>query len=129
MSKGKTPLIKSLVASGTRVQGAVYFDEGLRVDGEVKGNVIANEGKASVLVVGDNARVEGEVSADHVIINGEVVGPVTANTMLELQAKAKIEGDVYYRAIELHLGAMVAGQLRPMPKTEEKPALKLASGR
>jgi cytoskeletal protein CcmA (bactofilin family) len=128
MSKGKTPLIKSLVASGTRVQGAMYFDEGLRVDGEVKGNVIANEGKPSVLVVGDNARVEGEVSADHVIINGEVVGPVTANTMLELQAKAKIEGDVYYRAIELHLGAMVAGQLRPMPKAEEKPALKLASG-
>ncbi|MGA1574656.1 MAG: bactofilin family protein, partial [Burkholderiaceae bacterium] len=118
---------KSLVASGTRVQGGVYFDEGLRVDGEVKGNVIANEGKPSVLVVGDNARVEGEVSADHVIINGEVVGPVTANTMLELQAKAKIEGDVYYRAIELHLGAMVAGQLRPMPKVEEKPALKLAS--
>jgi cytoskeletal protein CcmA (bactofilin family) len=109
MSKGKNPLIKSLVASGTRVQGGVYFDEGLRVDGEVKGNVIANEGKPSVLVVGDNARVEGEVSADHVIINGEVVGPVTANTMLELQAKAKIEGDVYYRAIELHLGAMVAG--------------------
>ena len=127
MSKGKNPLIKSLVASGTRVQGGVYFDEGLRVDGEVKGNVIANEGKPSVLVVGDHARVEGEVSADHVIINGEVVGPVTANTMLELQAQAKIEGDVYYRAIELHLGAMVAGQLRPMPKVEEKPALKLAS--
>ena len=127
MSKGKNPLIKSLVASGTRVQGGVYFDEGLRVDGEVKGNVIANEGKPSVLVVGDHARVEGEVSADHVIINGEVVGPVTANTMPELQAKAKIEGDVYYRAIELHLGAMVAGQLRPMPKVEEKPALKLAS--
>jgi cytoskeletal protein CcmA (bactofilin family) len=47
--------------------------------------------------------------------------------LLELQPKAHIEGDVFYKAIEMHLGAVIAGQLRPLEVLGEKPLLKLAA--
>jgi len=78
-------------------------------------------------VISESASVTGAVHADHIIINGHVRGPVHANRMLELQPKARIEGDVYYRALEMHQGATISGQLRPMGVVEAKPTLKLAA--
>lgn len=123
----KQPPIKSLVAYGTQITGNVHFTEGLRVDGEVTGNLIANEGHTSILVISESAKVTGEIQADHVIINGKVIGPVHARELLELQPKAQIEGDVHYKALEMHQGATIAGLLRPMMLGEEKPALTLAA--
>jgi cytoskeletal protein CcmA (bactofilin family) len=48
--------------------------------------------------------------------------------MLELQPKARIVGDVSYRTLEMHQGALIAGLLRPLSLEEvDKPTLKLAS--
>ncbi len=68
----------------------------------------------SILVVSEEASVTGQIHADHVIINGRVKGPVHALELLELQPKARIEGDVSYKALEMHQGATIAGQLKPM---------------
>jgi cytoskeletal protein CcmA (bactofilin family) len=127
LGKKKMPLIKSLIASGTVIGGDISFEEGLRIDGVVTGNVKGREGKPSVLVVSENARIEGAVSADHVIVNGTVLGPVEAKQLIELQPKARVEGNVEYKAIELHLGALVTGQLCPLAvASEDKAPLKLA---
>jgi cytoskeletal protein CcmA (bactofilin family) len=66
------------------------------------------------------------VAASHVIISGEVRGPVHSTDMLELQPKARVTGDVRYELLEMHPGAMVDGELKPL-KAAEKPALKLAA--
>jgi cytoskeletal protein CcmA (bactofilin family) len=80
-----------------------------------------------MLVISETASVTGEVHADHIIINGAVTGPIHARVMLELQPKARIQGDVHYTALEMHQGAIISGQLRPMIEGEEKPTLKLAA--
>lgn len=126
-NKKKQPPIKSLIAEGTRIEGNLSFSEGLRVDGAIVGNVLASEGSASILVISDSASVTGDISADHIIVNGSVKGPIHARHMLELQPKARIEGDVEYAALEMHQGALIAGQLRPLLDSEEKPTLKLAA--
>ena len=126
--KKAPPPIKSLIAQGSRIEGNLKFTDGLRVDGECFGNITANPDSGSMLVISEQAVVFGEISADHVIINGTVRGPVHAKELLELQPKARIEGDVHYRALEMHQGAMIAGQLKPLePISEEKPLLKLAT--
>ena len=126
--KKKQPPIKSLIAQGSRIEGNLIFTDGLRIDGEVKGDISANEGSASILVISESARVMGRIHADHVIINGHVMGPVHASELLELQPKAKIEGDVSYKALEMHQGAVISGQLRPTSQdAEDKPVLKLAA--
>jgi cytoskeletal protein CcmA (bactofilin family) len=129
--KKSQPPIKSLIAQGTRIEGNMKFSEGLRVDGEVFGDIqAAPEDAGSLLVISEAAVVQGAMEADHVIINGTVRGPVHARELLELQPKARIEGDVSYVALEMHQGATISGQLRPLAsgaEGEEKPLLKLAA--
>jgi cytoskeletal protein CcmA (bactofilin family) len=128
--KKAQPPIKSLIAQGTHIDGNMKFNEGLRVDGEVFGDIQATSEEGSLLVISEAAVVQGAIEADHVIINGTVRGPVHARELLELQPRAKIEGDVSYVALEMHQGATICGSLRPLmtgASEEEKPLLKLAA--
>ena len=126
LGKKKPPPIRSLIGEGTVVHGNISFTEGLRIDGEVLGDVSAAGDGRSILVISDNARVHGRVAASHVIINGEVRGPLQCTEMLELQPKARVWGDVRYETLEMHPGAQVEGELKPL-KSAEKPTLKLAA--
>ncbi len=127
MKNNKQPPIRSLVGEGMVVAGNLRFTEGLRVDGEVNGDVIAADDSAgSIVVISENARVHGKVKAGHVIINGEVHGPVHCTELLELQPKARVVGDIRYELLEMHAGAQVGGELTPL-RHAEKPALKLAA--
>lgn len=104
--------IDSLIGAGTTVSGDVVFTGGLRIDGAVCGNVSTVNGESGTLVVSEQARVDGEINVSHVVVNGAINGPVTASDFLELQAKARVVGDVEYRSLEMHLGAVVQGRLR-----------------
>ena len=103
--------IDSLIGAGTVVQGNVMFAGGLRIDGAVDGKVATADNAPGTLVISEHARVDGEVKVSHVVINGSVTGPVTAADYLELQAKARVNGDVVYRTLEMHVGAIVQGKL------------------
>lgn len=126
LRKKRPPPIRSLVGDGMVVQGDLRFQDGLRIDGQVNGDVTAEGEGRSILVISDNARVQGRVHAGHVIINGEVCGALHCSELLELQPKARILGDVRYELLEMHTGARVEGELRPL-KSADKPALKLAA--
>ncbi len=130
-NKKKQPPIKSLIAHGCQIDGNFNFAEGLRLDGSLTGNIVGQVEAASILVLSETAVVNGEIQADHIIINGVVNGPVHARVMLELQPKARITGDVTYKALEMHQGAIVSGRLCPivanLAQIDEKPTLKLAA--
>ncbi|AIY43672.1 Integral membrane protein CcmA involved in cell shape determination [Collimonas arenae] len=117
--------IDSLIGSSTSIQGDVHFKGGLRIDGHVKGNVVAEVGQTSVLVISESAKVEGEVRVAHLVVNGEICGNVFSSELLELQPKARITGDVNYKALEMHSGALVSGKLTHDQNVIE-PVLKLA---
>lgn len=125
-NKKKQPPIRSLIADGSQIEGNFQFVDGLRVDGAIRGDLRGQPDQPSLLVISETATVTGQIHADHVIINGTVKGPVYAAILLELQPKARIEGDIHYAALEMHQGAIIAGQLLPR-EVLEKPALKLAA--
>jgi cytoskeletal protein CcmA (bactofilin family) len=102
--------IDCLIGAGTTVKGDVTFTGGLRIDGVILGNVATANAETGTLVVSEQARVDGEIKVSHVVVNGTVNGPIDAD-FLELQAKAKIVGDIEYRTLEMHLGAVVQGRL------------------
>jgi len=103
--------IDSLIGTGTTIEGDVHFTGGLRIDGHIKGNVRASGNKPGTLVISELAKVEGEIDVAHVVINGTVAGPVRASEYVELLPKARVTGDVSYKSIEIHVGAIVMGQL------------------
>jgi cytoskeletal protein CcmA (bactofilin family) len=110
--------IDCLIGAGTVIEGNITFSGGLRVDGQVRGNVIAAEDKPGTLVLSEQARIEGEILVSHVVINGTVVGPVHAIEYLELQSKANVTGDIHYRTLEMQLGAVVQGRLVHQPEAK-----------
>ena len=121
--------IDSLIGAGTVVQGNVMFAGGLRIDGAVDGKVATADNAQGTLVISEHARIDGEVKVSHIVINGSVSGPVTANDYLELQAKARVNGDVVYRTLEMHVGAIVKGKLmHAEPETASIVELKRARG-
>jgi cytoskeletal protein CcmA (bactofilin family) len=129
-TKKKQPPIKSLIAVGSHIEGHLKFTDGLRVDGEITGDIRSNSDQPSILVISETATVTGQIFADHVIINGRVIGPVHATQMLELQPKAQIVGDVFYKALEMHQGAVITGLLQPALQEVDfdiKAPLKLAT--
>jgi len=119
--------IDTLIGAGTTITGDISFSGGLRVDGEIKGNVRAAGGEATTLVISEHAKVEGEIAVSHVVINGTVNGPVISGEFLELQSKARVNGDVHYSTIEIHLGAVVQGSLVHSASAAKSVELKLAT--
>lgn len=103
--------IDSLIGAETLIEGNISFAGGLRVDGKVFGNVVANGEQPGILVLSEHAQIEGEIRVPHVVLNGSVVGQVYAAESLELQPKANVTGDVHYKKLEMQLGAVVQGRL------------------
>jgi cytoskeletal protein CcmA (bactofilin family) len=120
--------IDSLVGSTTRIEGNLFFSGGLRVDGVIRGNVAALPDQPGTLVVSEHARIDGEVQATHIVVNGTITGAVNASESLELQAGSRVKGDVHYKSIEMQQGAVVEGRLIHHGAEVKAMELKLASG-
>ena len=71
--------IDCLIGAGTTVRGDIVFVGGLRIDGQVTGNVATADGQAGTLVISEHARVDGEIRVSHIVVNGSVNGPVAAS--------------------------------------------------
>ena len=125
-SKKKSPPIQTLIGEGTVFKGEIHFSGGLRIDGELIGDVLAVGTDRSILVISEKARVAGKVRAGHIIVSGQITGPIHSDELLELQPKAHVVGDVEYEALEMHRGASLDGELKPL-KAVERPSLKLAA--
>lgn len=117
--------IDSLIAQGTVVTGDVHFTGGLRVDGWIKGNVLASDKENCTLILSDKGRIEGEIQVASAVINGTVVGPVDVAGYLELQSQARVRGDVCYRVLEMQVGAVLEGRLAHRDGAQEAPRLAL----
>ena len=122
--------IDSLVGATTRIEGNVFFSGGLRVDGAVRGSVSALPDQPGTLVVSGNARIDGEVQVAHLVVNGTIIGAVHASETLELQSGSRVKGDVHYKSMEMHQGAIIEGRLVHSEAVAETKLveLKLASG-
>ena len=103
--------IDTLIGAGTVVDGNLNFSGGMRIDGQVNGNVVAMADKPSTLVLSEHAQVNGEVNVTHLVINGSISGPVFVSDYMELQSKARVNGDVHYTTLEIQLGAVVDGRM------------------
>ncbi len=110
-SKTASAKVDTIIGQQTRIEGDVHFSGGLHVDGHIKGGVIAETDSGSVLTISEHGSIEGDVRVPTVILNGSVTGDVRSGERIELAAKARVDGDVYYNLIEMAMGAMVNGSL------------------
>ncbi len=96
----------SFIAPNTEISGDVRFVGGLHIEGKVSGNIISEQGSLHV-----HGEIVGEVRVPHIVINGVVKGDVHCSEHLELAEKAHVIGNVYYKSMEMLLGAQINGSL------------------
>ena len=109
--KTKASKIETLIGNTIEIRGDLIFSGGLHVDGKIIGNVIADDGSDSMLVLSDHGSIEGEVRVPYVVLNGEVIGDVYAAERVELSSRAQVNGNVFYNMLEMAMGAEVNGSL------------------
>lgn len=119
--KRRTTRIDTLIGQQTEVSGDIRFSGGLHIDGTIKGNVIAEPDSRSMLSLSEQGTIEGEVSVPFVVLNGVVIGDVHGGEHVELAAKARVTGNVYYNLIEMAIGAEVNGKLVHMQDAADSP--------
>lgn len=103
--------LSSLVAGNVVVQGDIIFSGGLRVDGRVEGNVISRDDAHGLLVLSDKGSIAGRVKVYDAVVNGTIHGDLEVEHFLELQANARVSGNITYRQLQMECGATVAGTL------------------
>ncbi len=107
--------IDTLIGQGTEINGDLVYAGGLHVDARINGNVVAEEGSSSILILSEFGHIEGDVKVPNIVINGKIVGDVHGSTRVELAPKSRIKGSVYYNLIEMAIGAEVNGALVHQP--------------
>lgn len=110
----------TVISGKSKISGDLHFCGGLHIDGEVHGNIIADDASNGVVRISDKGRVIGEIKAPNIIINGKVQGNVYSSKHLELAKKASVSGDVFYTVMEMVMGAEVNGQLKHASEASSK---------
>ncbi len=108
--------LSSLIASNLQIVGDVLFTGGLRVDGKIKGNVLGKKGEKSLIVLSGHGSVVGRVQAYDAVINGTISGDLEVEHFLELQAGARVSGNITYRQLQMECGATIDGNLVKVPE-------------
>lgn len=103
--------IDTLIGAQVVIRGDFHFSGGLYVEGRVIGKLIAEDGAKAVLTLADNGIVEGEVRAPVMVINGTVNGNVYASERIELGSKARVDGNVHYKVVQMAAGSVLTGRL------------------
>lgn len=115
--------INALLGRGTHFEGKLYFDGRVRIDGSFRGEI---EGQ-DVLVIGDGARVIGEILVSTCIVTGgDVQANIRARDAIELYPPAKVTGTLHAPGIFIDRGVVFDGTCKMAP-LEEGAALSEAS--
>jgi cytoskeletal protein CcmA (bactofilin family) len=113
MSKknGQSANNTSLIAKGMEFHGDIYFSGILEVEGVVVGNILAHPDTVAEVRIREAGEVRGLICVPVVVVNGKVEGDIYSSNHLELAAKARVIGNVFYHLMEMVLGCRVQGQL------------------
>jgi cytoskeletal protein CcmA (bactofilin family) len=95
-----------LLGVGAEFEGKLTFAGTVRIDAKFKGSIVTND----VLVVGDRARIDADITCGTVIIHGEVNGNIKAKTAVELYAPARVRGDIETPSFSMEKGVVFQGQ-------------------
>jgi cytoskeletal protein CcmA (bactofilin family) len=110
--------ITTLLGRGATFEGKLTFEGTVRIDGRFKGEVFTDD----TLVIGEGAHVEATIDVGEVIIQGTVVGNVTAKRSIEIHAPGRVKGDLHTPTLQIDKGVIFEGRSFMEAATSNRPA-------
>ena len=89
--------INTIIGSGSSISGDVHINGFIRIDGDIDGN-LETDGN---IIIGDSARIKGDVKAKAVIVGGIVVGNIIALESVKLLSNSAVMGDIISRKVQV----------------------------
>ena len=111
-----------LLGRGARFEGKLTFEGTVRIDATFIGSIVTND----VLVVGEAARIDADITCGTIIVHGEVNGNIQAKTGVEIHRAGKVRGDLETPSLMIERGALFQGASRMEPAT--KNSTRMAGG-
>ncbi|MGQ9798614.1 MAG: bactofilin family protein [Ignavibacterium sp.] len=96
----------TIISSGVVIEGKVNSNGNIRVDGTIKGDIIAQGN----LTIGESGNIQGQIVGDIVTIGGKVEGSVSAKDKLVLESKSVLKGDITTKILVVEAGAVFEGR-------------------
>lgn len=96
----------SFIGEDMTVTGTLTSKGEIQIEGQIEGDITC-----SAVTIGDNAKVQGGVLADHVIVHGRLDGAIYGTKVI-LHSNSLIEGDIHHRLLSIEEGAQFDGQSR-----------------
>jgi cytoskeletal protein CcmA (bactofilin family) len=103
-----------LLGRGARFEGKLSFEGTVRIDASFVGSISTND----VLVVGEHARIDAEISCGTIVIHGEVNGNVKAKTAVEIHHTGKVRGELETPSLSIEKGALFQGSVQMEPRSK-----------
>ena len=112
-----TKEVGTIISQGTKIEGEIEVKESIRIDGELKGKLIA-EGD---ILVGKKGSLNADLKGDNIEIAGAVEGDISAEGRIKLLKDAKLIGDIRYSNLVINDGAVFKGtSISQLDKKESK---------
>ena len=110
----------TIISRGVKIEGKITSDGNIRVDGDIKGDIISQNN----VTVGESGQVNGQINANVITIGGKVIGTVSAKEKLALEAKGNLKGDIFAKTLVVEAGAKFdgnskMGDSRNFPETKD----------
>lgn len=100
-----------LLGAGSEFEGKLNFKGTVRIDALFRGSIETDD----VLIVGEHARIDADITCGTVIVHGQVNGNVRAKSGVELKASARVRGDIETPSLASEKGAFLQGAVRMEP--------------
>jgi len=100
--------VHTLLGKGSEFEGKLTFEGQVRIDGKFSGQIFTKD----TLVIGEGARVNAEVNAGTVIVNGLVEGNIRATQLIELHNPGRVKGNMETPALSIDKGVMFEGSCK-----------------
>lgn len=97
--------LQASLGKGSRVEGKLRFEGSVRIDGQVDGEIEAQDS----VIIGETAEINAHLTAGTVVVKGKVNGDVNARKRVELQAPARLTGNITTPSLVIHEGVIFEG--------------------
>ncbi len=102
---GDTSRETAFLGKGTRLSGKVSFEGTARIEGQIEGEIVAND----TLLIGESALVNAQITGGTIVIHGKVTGDITASKKLEIRAPGRLYGNVTTPSLVIEEGVVFEG--------------------
>lgn len=111
------PASASTISSGLKIHGELTGSTDLYIDGEVQGSIRLGQSKVTV---GPRGRVQADIEAREIVIEGTVQGNLKASEAVRLGSASRVQGSLMTPRVAIEDGARLHGRVETTRPNEAR---------